>query len=555
MYSNDFLVVTGKEVNPVTSKKSMPNSGLVCDNSSLRSSALDSLTARIIENISQNGATSFLSLPLYNSFVSNMFSDEFPSVFNSQECLHASVATNSNVLPDIASLTPANCKSQDLVRRDYSAHISSSVNVECFSKQSLPEKTKNNVLNSDSLIQVDQSEVNATTRGPSECELKTKAFAAATVELVDTNAYQNIAGFDGHMAVLPYTELNLGPNSVNPTALDPKNQAKASVTLANQNSMILNKQVSTGAENSDSLNGCNIDSVVLSNQNVLISMKEESVNSDSSDPLYLTEPDATCVVKQNSLLDSRKHLKEYHSINGDKRCSTEKDSVHNESKSVPSKEVYLKFLQWKNKDSLCWLDVVMCLLMHSKILRLWLTKAKTETCLKHLVGSFDISQRLFRQGLELRRCVGLCRMGRTVKLETSVGDVMVKTGGGNSSDILFGAKAIATIAMDEVEWCSAEEPFDVRNIFSREDPNTVSIEKMLQEADRLDSLSKKTLSDARDSIFASLEPSLYCQKGQNDSPLVALIELLSRDPVGENLKMQYRWTLNCSSCKATHQDR
>lgn len=546
MYSNDFLIASGKEVNPFISDKSMPNSGLVFDKSSLRSSALDSLTAKIIENISQNGAASLLSLPICNSFVSSMFSDEFSSVFNSQELLHASAATNSNILPDIACLSPANVKCGDLVP----GHIASSVNVECFSNQSLPENATTSILNSDLLIQMEQSKVNATTPGPSECALKTKALAAAAAaaELVDTNAYHD-------NDVLLYTEYS--PNSASPINLEPKNHATASINLAKQNSMILGKQVFMVAENSDSLNVCNMDSVDLSNQNsmICVKLKQDSMNSDKSDPSYLTEPDATCVVNQNSLLDSSKHFKEYISINDDERCCKEKDSIHNKPKPEPSKEVYLKFLQWKNKDSLCWLDAVMCLLMHGKTLRLWLYKAKAETCLKLLLESFDIAQRLFRQGLELRRCVGLCRMGRTVKLETSVGDVMVKTGGGNSTDILFGARAIATIAMDEVEGCSVEEPFDVRNIFSREDPNTVSIEKMLQEADRLDSLSKKALSDARDSIFASLEPSLLCKKGQNDSPLMALMELLAKDPVGESLKLHYHWTLNCSVCEATHQDR
>lgn len=254
--------------------------------------------------------------------------------------------------------------------------------------------------------------------------------------------------------------------------------------------------------------------------------------------------------KRRSVDDEEKSQREL-----DRSFNSESAAVKEDPKSVASKEIAQKFLQWTNKESLCWLDVVLCLLTHSKILKLLLNESVVGSCLKRLAASYGVSQRLFRQGLELRRCELLCRMGRTVRLETSIGDVMVKTGGGNSTDVLFGVKSIATIAMDELEGIDVDQSFDVQNIFSREEPNTVSIEKMSQEANRLDDLSKRTLSDARDAVFALLEPSLHCKKGQNDSPLIALTSLLARDPVGKDLALQYRWYLTCESCKAAHKDR
>ncbi len=99
-------------------------------------------------------------------------------------------------------------------------------------------------------------------------------------------------------------------------------------------------------------------------------------------------------------------------------------------------------LQWRNRDALCWLDVAMLLLVHCKQLRALLADSGLHSnapsapgphgdaslgersLLKTLIATFDEAQRLFRD---------VTTSGdATARLETSVGTITVKKGGGDA---------------------------------------------------------------------------------------------------------------------------
>ena len=226
-----------------------------------------------------------------------------------------------------------------------------------------------------------------------------------------------------------------------------------------------------------------------------------------------------------------------------------------------SKLSEFKFLQWKNNNSLCWLDVVMVLLVGSGTLRQHLLdETICDEHLRDLTSSYDLAQKCFRQSLKLKRCELQCRMGRTVQLETSTGPIRVKAdnGGSDASALIYGAKSVVTITMDALEFTPTEHeaPFDIKNIMTRDDPPTVCIDRIHIEALRLDSLAKKMLDKLRQRIFAHIQPSLECQLKQNDSALLALISLLSANKkMGEYFKVNYTSCLTCTKCKHVQKDR
>ncbi len=85
-------------------------------------------------------------------------------------------------------------------------------------------------------------------------------------------------------------------------------------------------------------------------------------------------------------------------------------------------------IQWKNKEALCWLDVVMCLLVHCKQLRNLLTSNPQEQgILRTLITAYDQAQALAQLAVGEDPASGL---DKTASLETSVGTIPVKTGGG-----------------------------------------------------------------------------------------------------------------------------
>jgi len=201
------------------------------------------------------------------------------------------------------------------------------------------------------------------------------------------------------------------------------------------------------------------------------------------------------------------------------------------------------YLFWPNVDSLCWLDAAMALLVNCESLRGISTQLSSDSCLGRLLQSFNSAQVNFRRSRKLYRCHYLCGQGKAVTLETSVGQVAVKTGGGRGplSAPLLGREStvIASIDLD-----------DISSIVSPDDPHSTSVEMLSHEARRLEDRAKQLMTRARDEVFENLQLRMQCERGEGNAVLMALAELLSIDePVKSHFTVHYTFSLPCTSCR------
>jgi hypothetical protein len=212
------------------------------------------------------------------------------------------------------------------------------------------------------------------------------------------------------------------------------------------------------------------------------------------------------------------------------------------------------FLHWTNSDAMCWLDVAMAMIVHCQSLRhAVVSDINTEqsSCIRKLLREYDRAQADFRRSSKLNRCHYLCGQGKMVKLETSVGHITVKTGGGsNGAGLQLGALVnpadqIATIDVD-----------DVSEIICDSDKNTTSVERVSQVARHLDEQAKQILVDVREHVFSVMQETMQCERGQNDSALLALSSLLTEDAyVSEQFLVKYTFSLECGKCSHVEANR
>jgi len=202
------------------------------------------------------------------------------------------------------------------------------------------------------------------------------------------------------------------------------------------------------------------------------------------------------------------------------------------------------FLLWPNENALCWLDVVMALIVHCEPLSS--LPLATDSPVRRLCATFESSQAMFRRSCKLKRCHYLCDQGKKVTLETSVGQITVKMGGGNS-DIcgMLGLESAATINID-----------DITGILCEDEPGTTSLDKVREEANRLQAMAEQHLAEIRHELFDILCPIIDCKLGQTDSALLALSALLTLEPpLSEAVSVSYQYTLRCTHCGLLQQDR
>jgi len=204
------------------------------------------------------------------------------------------------------------------------------------------------------------------------------------------------------------------------------------------------------------------------------------------------------------------------------------------------------FLFWPNEDSLCWLDVAMALIVNCDTLRGIPTQLDKNSCLNQLLMSFDNAQVNFRQSRKLYRCHYLCGQGKAVTLETSVGQVTVKTGGGHGplSASVLGRAESAVITDVDLD--------DISSIVSATDPHSASLEKVSREAKRLEVKAKQLMVQARDDVFRWLQPRMHCERGECNSALIALSDILAVDAaVRPYFTVHYTYSLSCTCCGHT----
>lgn len=94
------------------------------------------------------------------------------------------------------------------------------------------------------------------------------------------------------------------------------------------------------------------------------------------------------------------------------------------------------------------------------------------------------------------------------------------------------------------------------NCLYQEDCRTVSLERLSDEAGRLEKLSKQIMSGARDHIYESMTPKIGCEKGVNDSALIALMCITAEDKrLRKCLVIDYRQEMKCQICQCIRESR
>ena len=200
-----------------------------------------------------------------------------------------------------------------------------------------------------------------------------------------------------------------------------------------------------------------------------------------------------------------------------------------------------KYLQWRNLDALCWLDVCLCLLVHSEVIKKIASVVAGESILSTILQAYTRAQGLFHKANSIQE-LNSEDVGRALKLETSIGRVSVRTGGGEIIDSISPSGLVMPTGESGPNLAKT-----VTNVSTATEPRAEAV-RCLQQA-------SNNLQDVRENIWKFLHSKLRCKRGQNDSPVFALPLLLGNHPrVNDMLKVAYRWEMICTQCGHHHQD-
>ena len=190
-------------------------------------------------------------------------------------------------------------------------------------------------------------------------------------------------------------------------------------------------------------------------------------------------------------------------------------------KSSVVKAVEPSWLQWENVDALCWLDVCLCLLVHN----LWIQMAGS--CQSGLVANLLKAY---------SKAVTLVRGKQPYAIESSIGSVSIRTGGGE----ILSSGGIRSILQRSNEKDAQTLPD--KNVSS----TTISSFSELESA-------RHILSEVRESMWCFLQPYLNCTRGKHESPVFALPYLLEESrELSAKSQLTYSWHLVCENCGHRH---
>lgn len=240
------------------------------------------------------------------------------------------------------------------------------------------------------------------------------------------------------------------------------------------------------------------------------------------------------------------------------------ESLEVETQKMPIKETQsvvqaikaFRHIQWSNKDALCWLDVSMNLLVHSRLFHSIVSSRPKSACpvVKQLLECYSKAQALLKQALEFKRCQ-LIGQKRAVVLETSVGMVSVKTGGGDGTDILPDNQTPETLVV-KTTLSPLLSPTSQQKSVMSPGKMEVTTQQLQTRSDQLSNAARDLLVHTREAVWGYLHPKLKCQKGENDSPVFALPLLLGEDPVlRKRFTNDFEWRMTCTECGHKHIDK
>ncbi len=209
---------------------------------------------------------------------------------------------------------------------------------------------------------------------------------------------------------------------------------------------------------------------------------------------------------------------------------------------------------WKNKDALCWLDVALCLLVHSKHIQTVALKL-AETCIiRTLMATYSRAICVLNQ----------VNSGKPISLETSVGTVNVRTGGGeiaagpHSNTFNIGkldankTEDLPLLNDDSSMLDCLMESFGLTNHHQCRPPDVKASDQ--QQSTQIVT-AQSLLDQVREQVWSDLQPKLKCSRGRNDSPVFALPLLLKSPLVADVCNVDYTWRMVCCHCGYQHEDR
>ncbi|CAC5371185.1 USPL1 [Mytilus coruscus] len=217
-------------------------------------------------------------------------------------------------------------------------------------------------------------------------------------------------------------------------------------------------------------------------------------------------------------------------------------------KKIPTLDIFKYFPQWQNEEALCWLDVVLCLFVHSKAIR----KVNVEneyvdlsnTILVTLFKAYEQACQLINKYREKTtknqlEAASRTRSGRLFSdPEESDSDAVVDS---PNTEML---KEICKMHPDTIKTgaglsCSKDFlsmlPLDEQENYKK---------------------AFTLLRDIRENIWRKMQPRLQCVKGKNDSPVLA-IPLMVKDNVNieREFLAEYDFMLSCETCGYQQTDR
>ena len=326
----------------------------------------------------------------------------------------------------------------------------------------------------------------------------------------------------------------------------------------------------------------------------------EKSDMDYAESLTCHEPMLGDVISSNQCNNNAPASQNSHS----EACATSKpatnesrrETIKSERDSTLISQNSELFAQWENKDSMCWLDVSLCILVHLQTLRKLRNQLPQFSNINMLLKAYDDACSLLRS----------CRLtDKEISLETSVGTVSVKTGGGEAL-----VRALSNLAKQKTV-IKFVNPIITKEKTIKIDPSNPSLIQELLAAVKLSnslhkkddgsckgqstgtkggkdhasgqtvsqppddhqkselnssigddsdeeklSQSKLLLDVAREKVWSAIEPRLHCKRGSNDSPVFALPLILDEhDALQRHFLVGYTWRMVCCHCGRQHTDK
>ncbi|XP_060552214.1 uncharacterized protein LOC132713590 isoform X2 [Ruditapes philippinarum] len=182
------------------------------------------------------------------------------------------------------------------------------------------------------------------------------------------------------------------------------------------------------------------------------------------------------------------------------------------------------FPQWRNKDALCWLDVILCLSVHNE-------------SLKSLVfcDTFDKKNLIYKLFAAHNQACKLIQdsENKLVLQECEISDT-------DSNQF------------KEIDKCSNLNSKNQAQPNSDLSKENIPVSTVSRGACLENTPTEDLLNEVREEVWTKLKCQLKCEKGQNESPVFAFPLLLKESPaVEEMFKMVYRFDFKCSKCGKT----